>query len=323
MPTRVFVKNHINLPTMAESETKVEFKSIKKRRPVRKREHSNSEDENNDGEKPADDEFNKEKFEETREMQKMRKKSAGTNVVSLALGKKISKVEEVIVNDPFKMNMGGLIHMKDVKGYKVVEDNYSVGTQFSKETHIRDEDDEMRKYIETEMEKMKGVSEEDDDNDGPAYLTPEDAALMALPEHLRKSTFKKDQQMLSAQMLTGIPEVDLGIEAKIKNIERTEQAKAKLLRESGVDKNAPSEFVPTNFAANFVQHDRYRIEEPTEIGREKDKRTAAARGEPINRPNTVNIDTAEDHGGGDRLKGKASDDYHLEKFKQASRGRKK
>jgi len=254
----------------------------------------------------------------------MRKKSAGTNVVSLALGKKISKVEEVIVNDPFKMNMGGLIHMKDVKGYKVVEDNYSVGTQFSKETHIRDEDDEMRKYIETEMEKMKGVEEDVKDDDGPAYLTPEDAALMSLPEHLRKSTFKKDQQMLSAQMLTGIPEVDLGIEAKIKNIERTEQAKAKLLRESGLDKDAPSEFVPTNFAANFVQHDRYRIEEPTEIGREKDRRAK----EPVNRPNTVNIDRAEEDGhlganGGDRLKGKASDDYHLEKFKQASRGRKK
>ena len=29
--------------------------------------------------------------------------------------------------------------------------------------------------------------------------------------------------MLSAQMLSGIPEVDLGIEAKIQNIERTEQ----------------------------------------------------------------------------------------------------
>merc|ERR1719402_875518 len=172
---------------------------------------------------------------------------------------------------------------------------------------------------------MKGVEEDEEKDASSQYLTPEDAALMALPEHLRKSTFKKDQQMLSAQMLTGIPEVDLGIEAKIKNIERTEQAKAKLLRESGLDKDAPSEFVPTNFAANFVQHDRYRIEEPTEIGREKDRSRAK---EPINRPNTVNIDRAEEDGhlganGGDRLKGKASDDYHLEKFKQASRGRKK
>lgn len=35
--------------------------------------------------------------------------------------------------------------------------------------------------------------------------------------------------MLSNQMLNGIPEVDLGIEAKIKNIEATEAAKEKLI----------------------------------------------------------------------------------------------
>ena len=73
-------------------------------------------------------------------------------------------------------------------------------------------------------------------------LCPFDAKdFQALPEHLKKSTFKKDQQMLSAQMLAGIPEVrpsltnvtiaqvDLGIEVKIQNIERTERAKRDLL----------------------------------------------------------------------------------------------
>lgn len=289
-------------------DNKVRFKSIKKaKRPMRKREHSDDEED-----------FNKEAFEETIELQKLRKKSSGTNVVSLALGKKMSKVEEAISGDPFKINTGGLVHMKDMKGYKAVEDSYSVGTQFSKETHIRDEDDEMRKYIETEMEKIKGGGEDEEKDPTSQYMTPEDAALMALPEHLRKSTFKKDQQMLSAQMLTGIPEVDLGIEAKIKNIERTEQAKAKLLRESGMDKETPSEFVPTNFAANFVQHDRYKIETPTEIGREKPQFRPK---EPLNRPNTVKIDASgEDlEHRADLLKGKASDDYAFQKFKQASK----
>ena len=41
------------------------------------------------------------------------------------------------------------------QGYTQTENPYEVGTQFSKETHIRDEDDEMRKFIETEMEKLK------------------------------------------------------------------------------------------------------------------------------------------------------------------------
>lgn len=62
--------------------------------------------------------------------------------------------------------------------------------------------------------------------------------------------------MLSNQMLNGIPEVDLGIEAKIKNIEATEEAKEKLLAEQKNKKDGPSHFVPTNMAVNFVQHNR-------------------------------------------------------------------
>lgn len=62
--------------------------------------------------------------------------------------------------------------------------------------------------------------------------------------------------MLSNQMLSGIPEVDLGIDAKIKNIEATEEAKQKLLQDQKNRKDGPSLFVPTNMAVNFVQHNR-------------------------------------------------------------------
>lgn len=61
---------------------------------------------------------------------------------------------------------------------------------------------------------------------------------------------------MSNQMLSGIPEVDLGIDAKIKNIEATEEAKQKLLQDQKNRKDAPSAFVPTNMAVNFVQHNR-------------------------------------------------------------------
>jgi len=201
-----------------------EFKQLKlkaeKKRHVRKKRDSFSDDE----------EINQEEFDKTRELQKLRKRPAGTNIVTLALGKKINKIEEDILDDPFKLNSGGLVTGKDMKGYKTKTDAYDVGTQFYKETHIRDEDDEMKKFIETEMGKIKGKDlEAEQESEGTKYLSPEDAALQALPEHLKKSTFKKDQQMLSAQMLAGIPEVDLGIEVKIQNIERTERAKRELL----------------------------------------------------------------------------------------------
>ena len=170
-------------------ETKILFKKSAKKRPMREREKTvSSEEENN-----VTEELNKEDFEKTRELQKLRKKAAGTNIVTLALGKKISKLEEKIAEDPFNMNSGGLVEMRDLKSYKQSDDAFDVGTQFFKETHIRDEDDEMRKFIETEMDQLKGSRAEKDEpaDPTPQYLSPEDAALLALPEHLRKSTFKK------------------------------------------------------------------------------------------------------------------------------------
>lgn len=86
----------------------------------------------------------------------------------------------------------------------------------------------MRKFIESEMERRKRSADPDGNEDGDKankYLSPEERALMSLPDHLRKSTFRKNEEMLSSQMLSGIPEVDLGIEEKIRNIEATEEAK--------------------------------------------------------------------------------------------------
>lgn len=44
--------------------------------------------------------------------------------------------------------------------------------------------------------------------------------------------------------------------AKIRNIEATEEAKLKLLWDRHRKKDGPSQFVPTNMAVNFVQHNR-------------------------------------------------------------------
>ena len=65
------------------------------------------------------------------------------------------------------------------------------------------------------------------------------------------------EEMLSNQMLSGIPEVDLGIEAKIRNIEATEEAKQAVLEEQRNKKSrGPTEMVPTNMAVNFMLHSR-------------------------------------------------------------------
>ena len=122
--------------------------------------------------------------------------------------------------------------------------------------------------------------------------------------------------MISAQMLTGIPEVDLGIDVKIQNIERTERAKKKLLEESKkiVDPNDISKM------HNFVQHDRWKDIREIEMVRDDTERIQVQ--QPVKRPNTVNIYSQEEDLilKDSSLRGEASDEKVLEKFKNNAAG---
>lgn len=139
------------------------------------------------------------------------------------------------------------------------------------------------KYIETELKKKKGMVEAEEQK---VKVKNAEDHLYELPENIRVNSAKKTEEMLSNQMLSGIPEVDLGIEyvqrffsksvhgsclnvwvnlfcvlfspsAKIKNIIQTEEAKAKLLAEQrNKKKDLGTSFVPTNIAVNYVQHNR-------------------------------------------------------------------
>ena len=75
--------------------------------------------------------------------------------------------------------------------------------------------------------------------------------------------------MISAQMLTGIPEVDLGIDVKIQNIERTEKAKKKLLEESKREKESTQK---QSKSSNYVQHDRWKDIQEIEMVRESESK---------------------------------------------------
>lgn len=76
------------------------------------------------------------------------------------------------------------------------------------------------KFIEEELSKRNKTKQNTKDTDGQLtdddggvnYCSPEEAALQAVPEHLRQSATHRSEEMLSNQMLSGIPEVDLGIE---------------------------------------------------------------------------------------------------------------
>ena len=286
---------------------KIQFKSVKRKKI---RQKADSEDE---------EEFNKDALEETLELQKLRKRSHGVNVVTLASGKKVSKVDELVHNDPdpFKLKTGGLLTIDKAKQAakveKEAEDN--IGTQFSKETRVRDEDEEMRKFIEIEMKKRRG-NDQDQEESESKFLTPEEKALMSLPEHLKKSHSKKNEEMLSSTMLSGIPEVDLGIEEKIRNIEATEAAKKKLAEERNRKKDKTSEFVVTNLAVNFRQGpNRFKtdIAAPEEPPKKVEKVISTQRTVVVGE---LPVEKIIEEGGKDNDPNKATDDMHLTKFKK-------
>ncbi|XP_060861593.1 splicing factor C9orf78 isoform X2 [Metopolophium dirhodum] len=264
-----------------------------------------------------EDDMNVFKLEEMKTMQKLRDRPNGVNIISLALGEKLSHEEEKLMVDPFKVKTGGLINMNALKTGQVtqVDDAYDtgIGTQFSAETNKRDEDEEMMKYIDEQVAVRTGRTVDiDDDNvslNKSNYCPPELAALQAVPSHLRNSTTHRSEEMLSNQMLSGIPEVDLGIDAKIKNIEATEEAKMKLIRDKRNKKDGPSQFVPTNMAVNFVQHNRFNIEITGPDGKKNYKQQPAVKQD---HSDEKNIDKR-------KKKDNATDDFHYERFKKQFR----
>ncbi|XP_025418494.1 telomere length and silencing protein 1 homolog isoform X2 [Sipha flava] len=289
-------------------ETQVMFKKKSKGRSLRKRFEDDE----------IEDDINMlKKLEEMKTMQRLRDRPNGVNIISLALGEKLSQEEEKLMVDPFKVKTGGLINMNALKSGQVtqVDDAYDtgIGTQFSAETNKRDEDEEMMKYIDEQVAMRTGRTIDKDDDtintNKSNYCPPELAALQAVPSHLRNSTTHRSEEMLSNQMLSGIPEVDLGIDAKIKNIEATEEAKMKLIRDKRNKKDGPSQFVPTNMAVNFVQHNRFNIEVVGPDGKRSYKQQPAVKQEHID---DKNIDKR-------KKKDNATDDFHYERFKKQFR----
>ncbi|XP_027220777.2 splicing factor C9orf78 homolog [Penaeus vannamei] len=293
-----------------EEKPKISFKKVKGKSFRRRRESDDEEEPS-----PGEEESLLAKLEESKEMRKFRRRQGGISAEGLLVGEKVEK-KEGPDDDPFKTKTGGMLDLNQVKNAKKTSDDAydtGIGTSFSAETNRRDEDAEMQKYIEENLAKRKGLTSVEKQDDTPRHLTLEEAALHAVPDILRVSTTKKSEEMLSNQMLSGIPEVDLGLEAKIRNIEATEEAKQKLLRERMMKKERPSEFVPKNMAVNFVQHNRFNLEEAGPAKKKEKKVQEIV--EPVVGGGVKISTIAPKRPPGE----KATDDFHYEKFKKQFR----
>lgn len=140
------------------------------------------------------------------------------------------------------MRTGGLVDMRRIKEKRGNEIVKNMNSNFAKETNQRDEDAEMQKFIEEHLRQKKeqeaaAASSTSATSPPPlvnatnptTFKKPEDA-LFDVPKYLIESRPKhpKAEESMSEQMLSGIPEVDLGVDERIRNIEDTERAKQRL-----------------------------------------------------------------------------------------------
>lgn len=85
-----------------------------------------------------------------------KKKTAGVNAESLAKGTKTPRFEDP--NDPYKMKSGGgLTQVREKRLGANEKDVTQISSTFKTEKKIRDEEEEMNKFIESEILKRRGV----------------------------------------------------------------------------------------------------------------------------------------------------------------------
>ncbi|KAI0686001.1 hepatocellular carcinoma-associated antigen 59-domain-containing protein [Cytidiella melzeri] len=209
---------------------------FKKRSRPQPRVRQISPEETEDKEEVVEDTEEKIDIADLIELRKLRKAREGIDVAKLSKGE-VKKKKKKLKDD--EGEQGGLKpgasdshdveeeeEDADAKARRVVRAN-----NFTQQTNTLDVDKHMMAYIEENMRRRRGDKEEETEDDGP--LDPY-AELFRVKEKLKKDGKPEKEEgnvTNSLAMLTAIPEVDLGMDARLKNIEDTEKAKRQVAEE--------------------------------------------------------------------------------------------
>ncbi|KAI8978086.1 hepatocellular carcinoma-associated antigen 59-domain-containing protein [Pilobolus umbonatus] len=208
-------------------------------------------------------------IEELQELRKIRRKHGGLDVEKLFKGVE-KKKKKKRPDDQWNADVGGLVDA-DAFRNKAEEEEGDKPKKFkldafTTQTNTLDVDKHMMDYIETEMRKRKGMSMEEEEEEEKSHKGLVDIyeELYRIPDRL-KSTPKEESEgnvQLSTQMLTAIPEVDLGIDTRLKNIEETEKAKRKLIDDTQKEeKNGHQSVVRVNFEKQIPKTFKPRLDQ--------------------------------------------------------------
>ncbi|KAJ3330534.1 TATA-box-binding protein [Blyttiomyces sp. JEL0837] len=174
---------------------------------------------------------------EALELRKLKRRSHGLDAQKLIKGDaELKAVKKETTSDPWKLKTGGIVDLDKVKGSAPVfgdDTGNKAGGGFATAINTMDTEKKMKEFIEREIQKRRGTATVDTpkDDNGDANDGPLDADLFQIPDNLQPESkpVSEGNVTLSASMLTAIPEVDLGITTKLRNIEDTEKAKRNMI----------------------------------------------------------------------------------------------
>ncbi|KAL1533159.1 Protein COP1 SUPPRESSOR 2 [Salvia divinorum] len=133
----------------------------------------------------------------------------------------------------------------------IEKDDLVLQDTFAQETAVMVEDPNMLRYVEQELAKKRGKNI-DAENQVENEVKRAEDELYKIPEHLKVKKRSSEEQ--STQWTTGIAEIQLPIEYKLKNIEETEAAKKLLQERRLVSRTKLDSSIPASFSADFFQH---------------------------------------------------------------------
>ncbi|CAL5385933.1 unnamed protein product [Camellia sinensis] len=208
---------------------------------------------------------------------------------------------------------GGLVAKKaseknDGDGEK---DELVLQDTFAQETAVMVEDPNMLRYVEQELAKKRGKNV-DVANQVENEVKHAEDELYKIPEHLKVK--RRNSEESSTQWTTGIAEVQLPIEFKLKNIEETEAAKKLLQEKRRMGRMKTESSIPASYSADYFQRGRDYAEklrrDHPELYKERGVEDAGQESRPI--------DSGTDAAGRRQA---ATDEFMLERFRKRERHR--
>ncbi|KAM0052578.1 putative telomere length and silencing protein [Helianthus debilis subsp. tardiflorus] len=251
-------------------------------------------------------------LEEIKFLQKLREKKSGVPAV-------VKTGQAAAAAASGGNSVGGLVSKGGDKGDGDGEkDDLVLQDTFAQETAVMDEDPHMLKYIEQELAKKKGKNIDVTDQVENDIKHAEDE-LYKIPEHLKVK--RRNSEESSTQWTTGIAEIQLPIEFKLKNIEETEAAK-KLLQEKRLMGRAKTEStIPSSYSADYFQRGKDYAEKLRRDHPELYKNKGANNNGESKASDPAAVDGGDGGGGGGGGRQAATDQIMLERFRKRERHR--